>query len=126
MEQVNIIVKEDDSVAKAIARKAKVLEKKYAKKRKKNENLLKKKTPLQKTFSVLADVFCDILVLLAGIVCFSGINTKIQRVCPTFAGYSNFTIKSGSMINSGFEVGDTVIVRSVNTNTLHKGDIIAF
>ena len=126
MEQVNIITKEDDSVSKLLNKKAKSLLKKYAKKRNINEQFLKKKTPLQKTFSVVLDILCVLLVFVAGVVCFSGINTRIQNVCPTFAGYSNYTIKSESMVASGFNVGDTVIVRSVNTHTLHTGDIIAF
>ena len=62
----------------------------------------------------------------------------MQQVCPNFAGFSNMQVVSGSMVNSGFNIGDNVVVRSVNTRTLkgsytdsqgqyHEyGDIIAF
>ncbi|MBR1890432.1 MAG: hypothetical protein IJ817_01940 [Clostridia bacterium] len=126
MEEVNVIIKEDDSVEKLLNKTAKSLQKKYSKKRKINEKLLRKKTPLQKTFSIIGDVLCGILVLFAGIICFSGINSRIQNVCPTFAGYSNLTIQSGSMVASGFNVGDTVIVKTVDAKTLHADDKIAF
>jgi len=36
------------------------------------------------------------------------------------------TIKSGSMVASGFNVGDNITVRACDTNTLHEGDKIAF
>ena len=126
MEKVNIIVKEDDSVEKCLKKKAKKLQKKYATSRKINEKRLKKKTPLQKTFSIIGDVVVALVVLFAGIVCFSGINSRIQNICPTFAGYSNLTVQTGSMVASGFNVGDSVVVRTVNAKTLKKDDKIAF
>lgn len=126
MEQVNVIIKEDDSVDKLIKKTAKNLQRKYSQKRKINEKFLKKKTPLQKTFSIVGDVLCALIVLIAGIICFSGINSRIQKICPTFAGYSNLTIQSGSMVASGFKIGDTVIVKTVNAKTLKSDDKIAF
>jgi len=126
MEQVNVVTKEDYSVQKKLQKTADSLRRKYTHKRKINEKLLRKKTPFQKTLSIFWNTLCILMVTIAGIVCFSGINSKIQRVCPTFAGYTNLTIKSGSMIASGFHVGDALIVRSVDTHTLHEGDKIAF
>ena len=126
MEHVNVRIKEDDSVEKLLSKKAKDLQSKYDKKRKINEDFLKKKTPLQKTFSIILDVFCVFCVLVAGVVCFSSINSRVQKVSPTFAGYANMVVVSGSMVNSGFNIGDTIIVRSVDTRTLHKNDKIAF
>ncbi len=126
MEQVHVVQKDNDSVRKMINQKAVSLIKKYSKKRKINERLLRKKTPLQKTLTIIGDILCGLLVLFAGIICFSGINSRTQNVCPTFFGYSNLVVQTGSMVDSGFKVGDTVIVKSVDTKTLHAGDKIAF
>ncbi len=45
---------------------------------------------------------------------------------PSFFGVSIVRILSGSMENSGFNIGDNVIIKKTDTNTLWKGDIIAF
>lgn len=55
---VNVQVLEDDSVSKAIKNTAKNLQKKYNKKRSINEKFLKKRSPLQKVFSVILDCIC--------------------------------------------------------------------
>jgi hypothetical protein len=123
---VDVNVVEDDSVAKALEKTALSLKNKYSKKRKINERALKKKTPLQTAFSIVFDCICAVLVICSALLCFSSINSKLQNVCPTFAGYSNLTIKSTSMVNSGFNVGDIAIIKTVNTDTLHEGDKIAF
>ena len=126
MENINVVVKDDDSVDKLLSKTAKTLQKKYSKQRKINERYLKTKTPLQKTVSFFANLICVILTIFAGLICFSGINSKIQKVCPTFAGYTNMVVVSGSMIASGFKVGDSLVVKSVDTHTLHVDDKIAF
>ena len=126
MKNVNIVVKEDNSVNKLLSRTAKSLKKKYQKQRKINESFLKPKTPLQKTVSLASNIFCAILTIFAGVLCFSGINSKIQKVCPTFAGYTNMVVQTSSMVASGFNVGDSLVVKSVDTHTLHAGDKIAF
>ncbi len=117
---------EDDSVQKKIDKTALSLQKKYKKKRKVNERFLKQKTPLQKTFSIIFDVICYVLVAVSALVCISTLNGRIQKTVPSLFGYSNLTISSGSMVESGFEVGDIAVVRKVDTNTLKSGDIIAF
>ena len=119
-------MKYDDSVQKLIQQKAKTLTKKYAKTRKINERLARKRKPWEKALVIIGDIFCGILILIAGVFCFSGINSRLQNICPTFAGYANLTVTSGSMVKSGFNIGDTVIVKTVDTKTLHEGDMIAF
>ena len=44
---------------------------------------------------------------------------------PSFFGWKPFIVLSGSM-ETQISVGDVVIVKEVDTNTLKKGDIIAF
>ena len=44
---------------------------------------------------------------------------------PSFFGWKPFIVLSGSM-ETQISVGDVVVVKEVDTNTLKKGDIIAF
>lgn len=111
---------------KNIQQKAVELEKKYQTKRTIDENKLKIKTPLQRTLSIIFSTICGGLVIISALVCFITANAKLHRTCPTFVGYSNMKIVSGSMIKSGFNIGDTIVVRSVDTSTLNVGDKIAF
>lgn len=125
-ELFNITRVEDDSVQKKIEKTAKNLKNKYSKRRNINEKVLKEKSSLQKFFSVFFNCLCVVLVGFSAILCFSNINNRIQNSCPTFAGFSNLQILSSSMVDSGFNVGDTVVVRTVDTDTLHVNDKIAF
>lgn len=105
----------------------KILNKKYAHKRHINEKVMfKDKTPTQKVFSILFDVFCVVLVLFMGIFCFSILNSKSQKTPAAVFGYYALKIVSPSMEASGFQKGDCVMVHSVDTSTLSTGDIIAF
>ena len=121
-----IISINDKKCLKRIQHKAIELEKKYSTKRTIDEKKLKVKTPLQRTLSMIFSVICVIFVVLSAFVGFIAINAKIQRTCPTFVGYSNMRIVSGSMVKSGVNIGDTIVVRSVDTSTLNVGDKIAF
>ena len=125
-EIVPIHLKKDDSVERIIQLKAKDLEYKFKRTRKINERLLRKKTPLGIFFEVVYDIVAIILFIGSALLCFASVNSTLQKVCPTFAGYSNLTIVSGSMTRSGFDIGDNVIVHSVDTHSLNENDIIAF
>ena len=91
-----------------------------------NEEILQNKKAYQKVGVIALDVLCIVIVVISLMLCFATINAKVQNTCPTFAGYSNLRISSGSMVASGFNVGDKIIVRSVDPTTLHVGDKIAF
>lgn len=123
---VNVIIKEDDSVDKQLKKTAKMLHKKYSKKRKINENLLKKKSPIEKVFSGIFDVFCVVLIALSVYMCYANISARVQKTNPSIAGYTNMRIASGSMRNSGHEIGDVIMVRAVDPDTLKVGDKIAY
>lgn len=126
MNKVEVVVREDPSVQELLDKTAGDLQKKYNKQRKINEKFLKKKTPLQKVFSIFLDIVCISLLLFAFVVCFSVINTTFNGFLPNFAGYSNLVVSTESMVASGFEVGDIFIVHSVDTSTLNVNDKIAF
>lgn len=135
-EIVNVIVKEDPSVQKALDRTAKKLKNKYSKRRPINQKAIKSRTPFQIFTNVVLNVLTCILVVFAGLVCISSVNSSMHKVCPSFAGYSNFRIVSPSMVASGHKIGDTIIVRAVDAKTLKPqryengkfipGDKIAF
>lgn len=131
MEQVNnsvsVVVREDKSVQKMLNKTAKRLKKNYETKREINEKrLARTKSPWAKAMTIIFDVFCAIMVIFCGTIVFSNINCRIQQVNPSFAGYSQFKVSSPSMVASGFNVGDNIVVRSVDTTSLKVGDKIAF
>ena len=121
-----------------ISKKAKELEQKYLIPISINEKILtrkkgekRKKTPFQKTMSIIFDVLCSILIALALFMCFDAAVSHLQGVCSSFLGYSNMRVITGSMIWSGFDIGDTIVVRAVQPHTLRGGgyrvgDKIAF
>lgn len=124
--EVDILEFEDPSVQQLLNKTAKELHEKYNKQRKIHERFLKKKTPTQKVFSIFFDVLCILLLVVGFVVCFSTINTTINGYMPSFAGYSNLVVVTGSMVDSGYEIGDVVIIHSVDTDTLNVDDKIAF
>lgn len=123
---LDIYVHEDDSVRKKLTDRAIKLQKKYYKKRKINEKVLKKKTPLQKVVSAVFDIIGVCVAIICGAMCFSGITNRFQNLPASLAGYTTMKIASGSMVASGFEIGESVTVSSVDAKTLKEGDIIAF
>lgn len=122
----DVSTKEDFSVERKIKKVAKRLNSKYSKKRKVNEKLLKEHTGVKKVFLVLLNIFFVVLIILASLLCISCIVSRVNGTVPTFAGYSLMRISSGSMEESGFDVGDNIVVKAVDVNTLRVGDNIAF
>jgi len=124
---VNVLVKEDNSVQEKIKKTALALDKKYSKKRKINEKWLMFGTgPVGKVLSIFIDV---VLIAMCVVCCVFGLSSfifKMNHLPPTFAGYSFMQVVSGSMVKAGFEIGDTIVVQKVDTKTLNVGDHIAF
>lgn len=123
---VNVIIKNDDSVDKKLKKTARMLRKKYSTKRKINEDLLKPKSTLEKIFSGVFDVICSVLIILCIYMCYANISARVMKTNPTMLGYTNMRIASGSMRNSGHEIGDVIMVRAVDTDSLKVGDKIAY
>lgn len=66
-------------------------------------------------------------ILVLSVICsIVMINAKRNNSVPNLFGYSLVTVLSESMTNSGFEVNDTVLVKSIDANTIEIGDIIAY
>ncbi len=117
---------EDDSVERAIEKVANKLDAKYSKKRKINDWFLKELSGFRKVGSILLNVFFIAIIIFASMLCLSSIVSRVSGTAPTFAGYSLMRIASGSMEESGFNVGDNIVVKAVDTDTLRVGDNIAF
>lgn len=117
---------EDDSVRKKLTKKAIKLQKKYYKRRKINEKFIYKKSLAKKITSAIFDIALIGIALVCGLVCFCNISSRMQNLPPSIGGYMAMQVVSGSMRASGFEIGDSVMIKSVNTDTLKEGDMIAF
>ena len=86
------------------------------------EIIKRPKTPLEKSLNILVNIFCILIVILCSIVCISTLNCRIKNTVTSIAGYSAVTIApTRSMIASGFNDWDIVLVKKVNTRSL-KGD----
>jgi len=66
-------------------------------------------------------------ILVLSIVCsVIMMNAKRSNNVPNIFGFSLVTILSESMVNSGFEIDESVMVKSTDPNELQVGDIIAY
>lgn len=125
-ELFEIYHREDDSVQKKLTKKAIKLQKKYYKRRKIKEKYIHKKSLAKKLVSVVFDIALVGVALICGLVCFCNISSRMQNLPPSIGGYMAMQVVSGSMRASGFEIGDSVMIKSVDTDTLKEGDMIAF
>ena len=112
---------------KELQRTAEKLKQKYSKKRKLNEKkVLKQKTPAQKVWSVISTILVSLLIVVSCMLCLTCVIGRVQNVPPSFMGYNYMQIATGSMVASGFDVGDKIVVRAVDPDSLKPGDDIAF
>ncbi len=112
-----------------LSKKCKELEEKYLTPISINSNILRtrknsprRKTPFRRFVTIFLDVLCTLLILLAIVMCFDTAVSYADGVAPSFLGYSNMRVVSGSMTWSGFKVNDVVVIRAVNPRTLKGGD----
>lgn len=81
---------------------------------------------MQKIKKILSILILIILIPILIVSCVILINSYMYPdKVPSFFGWKPFIVLSGSM-ESEISVGDIVVVKEVDTNTLKKGDIIAF
>lgn len=91
-----------------------------------DSKLLKLASPVRKFFSILLKIFTAFLLVFAGLFVYSIINARRNGVVPRFAGLSLEQVISGSMVASGLNKGDNVLVYKVDPHTLKVGDIVVF
>ena len=89
----------------------------------------KKKSGTRIFYRILSDLVTIIMIpaiLLALYACFLMFRAQKDGTAVSMFGYSPVRVLSGSMIASGFEINEVVMIKEVNTKSLKKGDIIAF
>jgi len=74
----------------------------------------------------IGDIIMWPIIIISLVSSFFMLVNKRQNKLTSVFGYSFVNILSGSMINDGFNVGDTVITKSVDVYSLKIGDIVAF
>lgn len=79
-----------------------------------------------KFFGLVADIITYPIVIVALLSVMSMILTNQKGEVPSAFGYSIVTVISPSMTKAGYKVGDLALIKSVNTDNLRPGDIIAF
>ncbi len=126
MDVVQVNIKNDDSVQKLIDKTAHKLQSKYSKKRVVNEKILKHRKRWMDVLSKILSVVCVVVVAFSALLFVGILNSLLQGVPSSFAGFTSMKVGSGSMVASGFNIGDNAIAKSVNTKTLKEGNIIAF
>jgi len=137
-ELVHVNIKYDDSVKKKIEQNAIKLAKKYATRRKINEEkLTREKSKFEKIMSIPMTIIMILAVAFCITICAQTLISSINGTTPMYFGYSTMKVASNSMTaetitikgveyDSGFEVGENIVIRPVNTDTLKVGDKIAF
>ena len=93
--------------------------------REKKMNSVKNKSIKSKVLSVISTVLYVVLLLLLVFALIANLGKKDNQISGLF-GFSFAVVQSGSMIDGGFDVGDMVLIKSVNTDNLKKDDIIVF
>ena len=84
------------------------------------------KKTVQKIFSYSYKILLIVLVCFCIVFTTAFLSNKISGVPTSFFGTFNLKVGSSSMVKSGLNVGDYIIARTCDTNTLKKDDIIAF
>lgn len=92
-----------------------------------NQNVVtKKKHTLYSVFGIIGDIIFYPVIILSLLCSFLMFTSKKQGDVPQVFGVSLVSVLSGSMEKSGFYRGDTIFVKSIKTENLNVGDIIAF
>lgn len=136
---VNINIVKDNGIERAISRNGKKLAKKYSRQRSNvSEGFLDaEKNPVIKTLSILLTIITILVTSLSVILCTGTIVGSVNKTPAMFFGYSMMQVVTGSMTaesitidgvqyDSGFNIGDKIVIHSVDTKTLKVGDKIAF
>lgn len=118
------VIAEDQKLINTTAKK---LEKKYSKTRVVDEKkLLREKKWWQRALTYTLNAVLAFFIVFVASFSVSVVISKLNNTVPNYAGYSVLRIVSGSMTASGFQIGQTIVVQSVDTDTLNVGDDIAF
>ena len=125
---LNVNIKEDKSVGRLLKKTSKQIRRSIEKSNLviNEKKLLEAKTPLKKTLTATLNIISVVSIIILAFICFCSVVSRVQNIPPSFGGYSTMIVSSTSMQASGLNKGDSVVVKSVNTDSLKNGDIIAF
>lgn len=135
---IEVTIQHDRSVERVIERTQKKLLRKYNRRKDVDEKWLKNsQSGTSKAISIILTAVTAVVMVFAVIFCIGTIYSAYNGTPPMFFSHSTMKIASGSMsaptitiegeeYESGFEIGDTIVIRSVDTKTLKVGDKIAF
>ncbi len=126
MSALGVKIIKNNEVKKLIYSRRKKLKKVKEIKSEDDIDKLIKVSPFKKIFSFIFSLITIVVFLLCAGLCAVNVYAKVNNRPTTMFGYSFMVIASESMVASGFNVGDVVSVRAVNTKTLKRGDVIAF
>ena len=87
---------------------------------------VKKRITFQKVLSMITDILIYPVIVLAVLSSFVMLNSKRDNEVYSVFGISVVKVLSGSMVASGFEKDDLVILKRTKTDDLREGDNIAF
>lgn len=89
----------------------------------------RKNTGARIFYKILSNIVTILMipaVLLALYACFLMFKSQKDGTAVSIFGYSPVRVLSGSMVASGFEINEVVMIKDINTKALKVGDIIAF
>ena len=89
----------------------------------------RKNTGARIFYKILSNIVTILMipaVLLALYACFLMFKSQKDGTAVSIFGYSPVRVLSGSMVASGFEINEVVMIKDINTKALKVGDVIAF
>lgn len=87
---------------------------------------IKKKWTTKKIINLVLDVVLFSILIFSSFFSVSLIITKKKTGVPMVFGYAMITVVSGSMVDAGFEVGDSAFIKQVGAREVEVGDYVAF
>lgn len=91
-----------------------------------SKNNVKKKSSFYTIIGKIGDFLLWPIIVISLISSFFMLVQKSQNKVTSVFGYSFVNVLSGSMIDEGFNINDTVITKKINERDVQLGDIIAF
>lgn len=91
-----------------------------------DELAVNKKQKIKKVTNIILDIIIYIVLIFSATFAGSLVITKLTKGVPSIFGYSMINIVSGSMVDAGFNVGDSAFIKSINVEDYKVGDYIAF
>lgn len=90
------------------------------------EDKEKQKKSFYKVLGIIADIIMYPVLIISLVASFGMLFKNRSESMPSVFGYSVVRVKTGSMVEKGFKIGDVVFVKKTSKEELKVGDIVAF